>query len=397
MLDLIRWLAAVIVVLSHIKGLFFRNYSELEHHGILVKILYAATSVGHQSVMVFFVLSGMVISANVMKAVDKDRWSWRTYLLHRLTRLYIVLIPALILGYLWDHAGSAHFGGTGVYEGMAEDRFILNFSSVSHLTTGIFLGNLLFLQGIVVDTFGSNGPLWSLSYEFWYYILFPCVVLFVAAKTFRKRIGYLLLFAAICLLTGSQIMFYFLIWLLGFALHLLPVDRSAKRLSYALALLPLCGLGIGLAHHYAIGSYAEDFLVALAFSCLVYAMKLAFGGELAVVPWLKRWSASLAGYSYSLYLVHFPLLVFMHALVYDRSPEKWLPTAGHILQASGLFAGVLFYSWCVSFLTERRTKNVRDWLERILQPSKRAVGSSFKRPAEASVSVDSFVSEEMKR
>jgi peptidoglycan/LPS O-acetylase OafA/YrhL len=33
-------------------------------------------------------------------------------------------------------------------------------------TVPVFLGNFLFLQSIVSPVFGSNGPLWSLSYEF---------------------------------------------------------------------------------------------------------------------------------------------------------------------------------------------------------------------------------------
>ena len=33
--------------------------------------------------------------------------------------------------------------------------------------------NAFFLQTIVGPTFGSNGPLWSLAYEWWYYVLFP--------------------------------------------------------------------------------------------------------------------------------------------------------------------------------------------------------------------------------
>jgi hypothetical protein len=36
--------------------------------------------------------------------------------------------------------------------------------------------NAFFLQTIAGPTFGSNGPLWSLAYEWWYYVLFPLVL-----------------------------------------------------------------------------------------------------------------------------------------------------------------------------------------------------------------------------
>src|ERR1035441_502485 len=59
-------------------------------------------------------------------------------------------------------------------------------------TLPAFFGNLFFLQSVVSPVFGSNGPLWSLSYEFWYYILFP--VLMIAATSWagvRSRLLYL--------------------------------------------------------------------------------------------------------------------------------------------------------------------------------------------------------------
>ena len=41
------------------------------------------------------------------------------------------------------------------------------------LTAPVFLGNAAFLQRILVPELGTNGPLWSLANEFWYYLLFP--------------------------------------------------------------------------------------------------------------------------------------------------------------------------------------------------------------------------------
>jgi hypothetical protein len=34
-------------------------------------------------------------------------------------------------------------------------------------TPAVLLGNALFLQGILTPVFGTNIPLWSLSFEFW--------------------------------------------------------------------------------------------------------------------------------------------------------------------------------------------------------------------------------------
>src|SRR5208282_1820336 len=39
------------------------------------------------------------------------------------------------------------------------------------ISIGEFFGNLLGLQGLSCGPFGGNTPLWSLAYEFWFYLL----------------------------------------------------------------------------------------------------------------------------------------------------------------------------------------------------------------------------------
>lgn len=45
--------------------------------------------------------------------------------------------------------------------------------------TALF-GNLFMLQDVLTPTRGSNGPLWSLSYEWWYYCLFAFALAAIA-------------------------------------------------------------------------------------------------------------------------------------------------------------------------------------------------------------------------
>ena len=94
--------------------------------------------------------------------MGKHRWSWGNYLLNRATRLYVALIPALILTVTFDHIARTH-GGMNLGYGPQSMKD--------------FWGSLFFLQGIYTKPYGSDGPLWSLSYEFWFYILFPLIAL----------------------------------------------------------------------------------------------------------------------------------------------------------------------------------------------------------------------------
>ena len=104
-LDWIRGVSAVAVMLYHLRGLFFVDFPFLEKQSLISAGLYAITGYGHQAVMIFFVLSGYFIGDSVMNSIGKQQWTWRKYLLNRLTRLQVVLFPALVLGAIWDQIG----------------------------------------------------------------------------------------------------------------------------------------------------------------------------------------------------------------------------------------------------------------------------------------------------
>ncbi len=93
-LDLIRGVSAAAVMVYHLRGLFFVDYPYLANKSFFSTALYAVTGYGHQAVMVFFVLSGYFIGTSVMESVGKLEWSWRIYLVSRITRLQLVLFPA---------------------------------------------------------------------------------------------------------------------------------------------------------------------------------------------------------------------------------------------------------------------------------------------------------------
>src|SRR5208282_4394039 len=101
--DLIRGLAALGVVYCHARVLLIQSVS----NGIrpIDRVLYLLSGYGHSAVMVFFVLSGYLVGGSVVRATTSGRWSWGDYLLARGVRLYLVLVPALLLTALWDRIG----------------------------------------------------------------------------------------------------------------------------------------------------------------------------------------------------------------------------------------------------------------------------------------------------
>ena len=60
-LYLLRWIAAFLVTIDHIRTNYFVGISQIQYNTILTKVFFLITFLGHNSVIVFFVLSGFFV------------------------------------------------------------------------------------------------------------------------------------------------------------------------------------------------------------------------------------------------------------------------------------------------------------------------------------------------
>lgn len=363
-LDAIRALAAFVVVLNHWRAMFFVDYHDLarELHSPLVIGFLAAGKFGHQAVMIFFVLSGFLISSSIVRKIERGSWSWKDYAIDRSARLYMVLIPGLILGGIWDFLGLHLAAGRALYT--APLRAFGPHIPAAFLNAWTFAGNALFLQTRFVGVFGSNGPLWSLFNEAWYYVLFPafvCAVLSVKRRKVAKFVAYLILAAGVTWLLADA-MTGFLIWLAGFVVAIAANrwqigNKKFKSIYIAVS----AALFFGSLVEAGLGStqFGNDICVGLSFALLLHALL-----QTRVDPGDSSLAAArtFSGFSYSLYLVHFPFLLFIRALILPKA--IWQPDLKHILLASFILPVVLAYAYGVAHLTERHTGEVRSWIHK---------------------------------
>ena len=125
-LDMLRGIAALLVLCGHLRAFVFQSFVDLErsgvHPGIAVKAFYATTGLGHQAVMIFFALSGFLVGGKALDDILQRKFSWPRYMLRRLTRLWLVITPALLLTLLFDSAGTALTHGVG-YDGRYYDLY----------------------------------------------------------------------------------------------------------------------------------------------------------------------------------------------------------------------------------------------------------------------------------
>ncbi len=311
-LDALRFGAAFLVLLSHWA---YPRFTEGRH------IWLREYNLGSDAVVVFFVLSGLVVA---YAAHTKDHAPGR-FAFQRLTRLWSVALPALVLGFALDRTGAALW--PAAYDGWWYNPLSL-WESLLH--------GLSFTSewGQTRLRLGTNGPFWSLSYEAAFYLLFALWLWTTGARRW-------VLLALAAWLIGPKVLLLMPAWLMGVWLWQrvaagdLPSGGRAMALFAVPPLLYCVALGmdlpttlstasaaaLGLPHMGSFG-FSDEFvwngLLGLLVSAhLLGAAGLAQRGEARERPAI-RW---LAGGSFSLYLVHYPVLQFLSPAMAGRPAE----------------------------------------------------------------------------
>jgi peptidoglycan/LPS O-acetylase OafA/YrhL len=359
-LDAMRGIAALLVCVGHIRACVFVDWADVAAQDPIKGLLYIGTGLGTQAVMIFFVLSGYLVGGNVLASVSADRWSWRTYAAKRLTRLWIVLVPALFLTLLCDRIGAVLL--PHAYDGKFYALLLSGPESGKPMAEGLgaFVGNLLFLQTIVTPVYGSNSPLWSLANEFWYYLLFPLLVL-APRSSGPMKVLLLSLAVAIIVWLPLRIVLLGIVWLMGAAAWWFARQQKVPLLVQRTPLVILAGLATLLVTLYASRSdawYGSHYAIGAATAFVVYgiaAQPAAHGRSIgrAIERFLAPPVRFLSDISYTLYLVHFPFVILMWFGV--LAPAQYQPNLAGFTAFAALLAATLIYAYLVWWCFERHT------------------------------------------
>ncbi len=357
LLDSLRGAAALMVCLAHWSYLFFIDYPQVTAHRRLLYFPYIVCSAGHQAVVIFFVMSGYLVGGHVLRALRTSRWSWHNYLIQRGTRLWVVLVPALIMGGILDLIALHYNISPRLYHGKL--TLSITYSVANALTWRVFLGNLFFLQTTLTPVFGSNTPLWSLANEFWYYLMFPLGLLAIwgACYTWLQRLGMGLLCIAMLKFVSIGIAKAFPIWLMGVLLTFIPIQKTAPWLRWMAAILYFA-LVLIISRGVIPDRFHPDY--CLAFATVAMLWTLLGAEQPAGNQWYVAPSRVMAGFAYTLYLVHAPLMVILTGLHHNE--VRWTPDLPHIAEGMGIFVFVVGVSYVVALFTEFRTTQIRDRL-----------------------------------
>jgi peptidoglycan/LPS O-acetylase OafA/YrhL len=335
-LDLVRPLAAIVVLLSHVCL-------------VAAGRLDAFSGYGSQAVDVFFVLSGFVI-AHVSSNREND---WKSYSFSRFARIYSVAIPAIVVTFVFDNIGVwlnpslyvAHYQGFGI---------------------GPIVRSVLFLneQWNVHRFPGSNGPYWSLGFEVWFYIIF-------GALLFTPRFFKFAVVALLSIFIGPKVLLMAPAWLLGFVSYKIVQSKSIPPIAL-LALLIVPVLMVALfevktpSYDYAMPfealdgsasrwmSLAQDYFLSIMFAMHLIGFGGISGSFEAALAKFERPIRWISGATFSIYLFHFPVMKCLAIIV---APEQSAARFGALVIAT------IAVCFLLAELSERRKAMWRNAIE----------------------------------
>lgn len=315
-LDVLRVLATVTVVISHWAYPRFTNGDY---------IIIRDWNLGSDAVIVFFVISGLVIAY----AAGRDG-NGTTFTFNRLTRLWSVLIPALLLTFVFDRLG------VGIRPEAYPEQFYHPHDFGDFMLRGATFSNEFHLFDRM--RLGTNGPLWSLSYEAAYYALF-------AAAMFLSGIKRYVVLAAIIALVGIPILMLMPAWLMGvFVWHAVRKGRYVPQSTGIALLLALgapalyaLGIAIGLPailldqtaaalnveHAHRVLGFSNEFIwnaiIGLLTTLHLFGMARLWQSRGTDMRWV-RWAA---GASFSVYVTHYPALHLLDAVMPETMAGRY--------------------------------------------------------------------------
>ncbi len=352
-LDWLRFLAAFIVVTGHSRDQLFVKYADLTERNIFITIWFMLTRLGNEAVMMFFVLSGFLVGGLALQRINDGTFKLKDYAIDRFTRIYLPLIPALLLTFGMQYYLSGDY-------------------NLTHIGAA-----LLSLQGVVTgETIPENEALWSLSYEVWFYILIVSTALWFK----RKYIFSFLIIVTFGLVFTKLSLHYFLCWLVGAIAYLTAPKKVSKTLliiGLMLCLYGSFGKQLNRGSESIDIKWLEIFIPSMEVARLIFSAGFALliqqlvlmkpKGALAKI---ERWGVPLAAFSYTLYLTHSPIIrFFKHGLDYTNIETINVNSFGIYI---ALILSSIMVSLIMYWLFEKNTNYIRSKLKRFF--------STYKQP-----------------
>jgi peptidoglycan/LPS O-acetylase OafA/YrhL len=354
LLDFLRATAALLVLFAHSRDFYFLDTGVVAQPGLFLKLFYFMTELGHEAVVIFFVLSGFLIGGSLADSIQRGSFDLVRYLIARFVRIYIVYLPALVITeavFLFGPLLLSDPGAPHVRPLFSEQQ--IDFGGVSQA-----ICHLAGLEGFSCPEWQQNPPLWSLGYEWALYLFAPAIIQLIVWKASPGL--RLLAIALVCAIAATVCerpkwgVFLFIVWFLG--------AGSYRALRAGLVPLPAGLLGAGLiiagmaiSRLKVVSMHETDTIIAAGTAIVIACRPMA---AFPLAPRLFGWAA---GFSYTLYAIHTPLVYLIVAIFQNIGfPQDKVPPSPAAFMEFGVTTAIcLLAAFLISLVSERKTGQVR--------------------------------------
>jgi peptidoglycan/LPS O-acetylase OafA/YrhL/acyl-CoA-binding protein len=304
--------------MSHTKATPYLDYVDgLRAFAVIAVLLFhlnnSLLTGGYVGVDVFFVISGFLITRLIVKEIEQtSRFDFINFYCRRIKRLFpalfFVLLCTLLAGLILFAPSNLRFLGRSIT------------AAALSLSNGLF-----WLESGYFNATASTKPLlhtWSLGVEEQFYLIWPFILFLVACKGHKK-----FWLATICFLgvlsLGSNLLLQkshlsalydlmpFRVFEFCIGASMVWLIQYRPKLNLLMEFLCLLGLGMML---YAAFYFTKDtifpsynaLIPTIGAALVIYAGSTKYTGTL----FSNKIAVALGLISYSLYLVHWPVIVF---------------------------------------------------------------------------------------
>lgn len=299
--------------------------------------------------LMFFSLSGLLISNSLRNKLKNPEYRFRNYFVDRFSRIYSGLLPAMLLGaivtitiYVTNYSYFMQL--TTMQSTPSPLNFMMTLGMLEQRFPVDFFNSLLSTFGLTfslpnVTPFGFNGILWTLVLEWWIYMVFGWIVigsigLIRIRKSGRLRKAIFLVVTALLSLLlfamFQQNSSFIIVWFVGvFAMLTISNSTLTFKLSNSLGrklllILFILSLATTAFAMYAIFAWTNQYydpLFGLILTASIFLGVLLlnvnnskYASRLILNKHLVGLTTVVAGYSYTLFLTHYPIVILFSGL-----------------------------------------------------------------------------------
>jgi len=331
-LNYFRGLFASIIVFLHMYQILFMPLY-YEKDSVLLKVF---QSLGLDIVGFFVLISGYSIAFNLHSNYLKNDNNLNIWIFvkSRFKRVFPPLLYSfLIIIFVVFIVKYFGLNGSEFYK-LTESKYVPREKVLYDLD--LIMYNLFFLPSVIFDisTPTMNGPLWSINFEVFFYLLSLCMFVFFTVKT-----DYIKIFLSIIILSliiifqfiykdyvNISFLYFFFFFCLGMISYFVKYNKLIDKhylikilLILTIILVSIIFYDIELFIPYKGTSSYNIMTIIMIYAILIYTVFFSNNKKL----YFDTLFTSISKYAYTLYILHFPLLLFslsiFHKILYEVS------------------------------------------------------------------------------